>query len=139
MGDLAVRRVLDAVEAAQGMVGDDFYTRVTMSHLGLIEPTDLPRFKELGIIANYTPWWFNADENNPERISLGEERFGRMVDLKTLFDLISLVSIFDFNLNPKNLFGPINLVSISDFNLSLMKIFCLISLVSNSDFNLSLK
>lgn len=87
MGDLAVRRVLDAVEAAQGMVGDDFYTRVTMSHLGLIEPTDLPRFKELGIIANYTPWWFNADENNPERISLGEERFGRMFDLKTLFDL----------------------------------------------------
>ena len=87
MGDLAVRRVLDAVEEAQGVVGDDFYTRVTMSHLGLIEPTDLPRFKELGIIANYTPWWFNTDENNPERISLGEERFGRMFDLKTLFDL----------------------------------------------------
>lgn len=58
IGDLAVRRVLDAVEAAQNIVGDDFYPRVTLAHLEIIDPADWPRFKELGVSANFTPWWF---------------------------------------------------------------------------------
>lgn len=86
-GDLAVRRVLDAVEGAQGIAKDGFYTRVAISHLGLIDPADLPRIKELGIVANYTPWWFTTEQNDPVRASLGDERFGRMFDPATLFDL----------------------------------------------------
>ena len=86
-GDLAVRRVLDAVESAQAIAIDGFYTRVTISHLGLIDPADLPRIKNLGVIANYTPWWFTTDQNDPERISLGNDRFERMFDPKTLYDL----------------------------------------------------
>lgn len=92
-GDLAVRRVLDAVEDAREIAGDDFYTRVTLSHLGLIDRADLPRIKELGVVANYTPWWFTTDQNDPEKLSLGEERFERMFDPQSLFDLGVVVSL----------------------------------------------
>jgi hypothetical protein len=86
-GDLAVRRVLDAVEHAREIAGDGFHSRVTISHLGLIDLADLPRIRELGVVANYTPWWFTTERDDPERISLGDDRFERMFDPKTLFDL----------------------------------------------------
>jgi len=86
-GDLAVRRALDAVQMARDLAGDGLYTRVTLSHLGLIDPDDLPRFKELGIVANYTPWWFTTGEDNPVRLSMGDLRFERMFDPKSLIDL----------------------------------------------------
>ena len=86
-GDLAVRRALDAVQMAREIVGDSFYTRVTLSHLGLIDPDDLPRFRELGVIANYTPWWFTTEEDDPVRQSMGDVRFERMFDPKSLLDL----------------------------------------------------
>jgi predicted amidohydrolase YtcJ len=92
-GDLAVRRVLDAVEGAEGIAKDGLHTRVTISHLGLIDPADLPRIKELGVVANYTPWWFTTEQNDPERISLGEDRFEKMFDPKSLFDLGVNVSL----------------------------------------------
>ncbi|MDA0994869.1 MAG: amidohydrolase family protein [Proteobacteria bacterium] len=92
-GDLAVKRVLDAVESAQGIANDDFYTRVTISHLGLIDPADLPRIAELGVIANFTPWWFTTQEDDSERVSLGDARFGRMFNPKPLFDLGVVVTL----------------------------------------------
>ena len=92
-GDLAVRRVLDAVESAQDIASDDFYTRVTISHLGLIDPVDLPRVAALGVIANYTPWWFTTEEDDSVRASLGDARFGRMFSPKPLFDLGVVVTL----------------------------------------------
>jgi len=92
-GDLAVERVLDAVEIAQGIATDSFYTRVTVSHLGLIDPADLPRIAQLGVIANYTPWWFTTQENDSVSVSLGEARFGRMFNPKPLFDLDVVVTL----------------------------------------------
>jgi predicted amidohydrolase YtcJ len=86
-GDLAVKRVLDAVESARRSADDAFYTRITISHLGLIDPADLPRIAELGVIANFTPWWFTTEEGDSERVSLGDARFGRMFNPKPLFDL----------------------------------------------------
>jgi hypothetical protein len=87
MGDLAVRRVLDAVEEAKEMAASDFFPRITISHLGLIESADLQRIKELGVVCNFTPWWFTQDQDNPLRISLGEDRYGNMYSPKSLFDL----------------------------------------------------
>lgn len=92
-GDLAIRRVLDAVETARDTAGDGFSMRVTVSHLGLIDESDLPRFSELGVIANYTPWWFTTDEDDPERQSLGDDRFERMFDPKSLYDLDVVVTL----------------------------------------------
>ena len=85
-GDLAARRVLDAVDMAQRIAGQDFHTRVTISHLGLIDLADLPRIRELGVVANFTPWWFTTEEGDPVRLSMGQERFERMFDPKSLFD-----------------------------------------------------
>ena len=87
MGDLAVRRVLDAVEQARESAKDDFYPRVTIAHLGLIDSEDLPRIKELGVIPNYTPWWFTADQDDPLKVWLGDDRYGNMYSPKALFDL----------------------------------------------------
>ena len=87
MGDLAVRRVLDAVAAAKGIAKTNFYPRVTIAHLGLIDSADLPRIKELGVIANYTPWWFTADQDDPLKVWLGDDRYGKMYSPKSLFDL----------------------------------------------------
>jgi len=87
MGDLAVRRVLDAVEKAKDIAKNNFYPRVTIAHLGLIDSADLPRIKELGVICNYTPWWFTTDQNDPLKIWLGDDRYGNMYSPKSLFDL----------------------------------------------------
>lgn len=87
MGDLAVRRVLDAVEQAKDIAGNDFYPRVTIAHLGHIDSADLPRIKELGVISNYTPWWFTSSQDDPLKTWFGEERYGNMYRPKSLFDL----------------------------------------------------
>ncbi len=87
MGDLAVKRVLDAVEIAQDIADENFYPRVTIAHLGLIDSADLPRIKELGVICNYTPWWFTKNKNDPLKTWLGDDRYGNMYSPRTLFDL----------------------------------------------------
>jgi hypothetical protein len=86
IGDLAVRTVVNAVEAAQAIIEDDFYPRVTMSHLVLIHPDDMPRIEKLGIICNFTPWWFGVDVNDVVEDVLGKERYSKMYQAKTVYD-----------------------------------------------------
>ena len=86
IGDLAVRTVLDAVEAAKRIVGDGFYPRVTVAHLALIDPVDLPRIAELGVIANFTPWWFGATPDDVVEELLGAERYANMYQAKSVLD-----------------------------------------------------
>ena len=92
IGDLAVRTVLDAVEAAQAIAKDDFYPRVTIAHLVLIDPSDLPRIKKLGVICNFTPWWLGVDPNDVVEDFLGEERYSKMYQAKTVFDSGAIVT-----------------------------------------------
>jgi len=91
-GDLAVKRVLDAIEAAKEIAGDVFYPRVTISHLGIIDPLDLPRIKELGVICNYTPWWFAARQSDPLRASLGADRYDNMYKTSSLMEMGLIVT-----------------------------------------------
>lgn len=61
IGDAAIRQALDAVEAAQkanGYRGN----RHHISHLELIDPADIPRFRELQVTANFQPLWAYADD-----------------------------------------------------------------------------
>jgi predicted amidohydrolase YtcJ len=87
IGDLAVRTALDAVEAARAAVGGDLYPRVTLAHLQLIDPADLSRFRELGVTANFTPWWHGADRDDTAAAALGDERAARTYTARSLFDL----------------------------------------------------
>jgi predicted amidohydrolase YtcJ len=74
IGDLATRRVLDATELAKAEVGEDFYPRVSLGHLQTVDPDDWPRFRELGVSANFTPWWHGFDDPEPIGRGLGELR-----------------------------------------------------------------
>lgn len=52
IGDASIRQALDAVEAAlieNGQRGN----RHHISHLQIIDPADIPRFKELDVVANF--------------------------------------------------------------------------------------
>jgi predicted amidohydrolase YtcJ len=51
---------LDAIEAAQKANGRRD-ARHHIAHLELISPSDIPRFKELGVVANFQPLWAYAD------------------------------------------------------------------------------
>lgn len=86
IGDLATRTVLDAVEAAKAMVTGEFYPRVTIAHLQIVDPEDWPRFAKLGVSANFTAWWHGVSAEDPSVVSLGEERSGRTYIAKPLFD-----------------------------------------------------
>jgi predicted amidohydrolase YtcJ len=60
IGDGAIRQSLDAVEAAVEKNGNLGH-RHHISHLELIDPEDVPRFRRLGVIANFQPLWAFAD------------------------------------------------------------------------------
>jgi hypothetical protein len=56
IGDAAIRQSLDAVAAARAANGDRD-GRHHISHLEVIQPADVPRFRELGVVANFQPLW----------------------------------------------------------------------------------
>jgi predicted amidohydrolase YtcJ len=61
IGDRAVRSALDAFAEARrrnGALGN----RGQIAHLELINPADFPRFKELGVIANFQLLWAQSDD-----------------------------------------------------------------------------
>jgi predicted amidohydrolase YtcJ len=61
IGDAAIRQSLDAVEEALTQNGNRG-NRHHISHLELIDPDDIPRFRELNVVANFQPLWAFADE-----------------------------------------------------------------------------
>jgi len=60
IGDRAVRMALDAFEAA-GRANGFRDMRHHIAHLELIDPADIPRFKRLGVAANFQALWAYAD------------------------------------------------------------------------------
>ncbi len=72
IGDRAIRDALDAVEAAQKANGVRD-ARHHLAHIELIDPADIPRFRRLGVIANFQPFWANGDKYLTE---LTEPRLG---------------------------------------------------------------
>lgn len=86
IGSRSARTVLDAVERAQNMIGLDFFPRVTLAHLAYLHPDDLIRIAQLGVIANFTPWWFGASINDPDAELLGTDRFANMYRAKSVVD-----------------------------------------------------
>ena len=60
VGDRAERNILDAVEQAWAALGHPLRIEVTMSHLFSVAETDIGRFRELNVHANFTPHWFGG-------------------------------------------------------------------------------
>ena len=56
IGDRAVREALDAIEAARRTNGPSD-TRPHIAHIQVIQPSDVPRFASLHVVANAQPYW----------------------------------------------------------------------------------
>ena len=83
VGDAAIRTALDAVERALAQVGGPLDTRVSLSHLEILDASDLARFAALGVVANFTPHWYGGYFEGAERW-LGRARYERMYQVMTL-------------------------------------------------------
>ena len=75
IGDRAIRDTLDALEVA-GKANGVRDARHHIAHIELIEPPDIPRFRRLGVVANFQPLWANGDKYITEMTepTLGPER-----------------------------------------------------------------
>jgi hypothetical protein len=61
IGDRAIRMALDAFESARAANGSRD-SRHHIAHIQLFDPQDMPRFRRLGVIANFQPLWAYADD-----------------------------------------------------------------------------
>ncbi len=93
IGDAAVRMALDAIEHADSVNGRRD-RRATIAHAQLVDPGDLDRFAELGVIANFEPYWAKFDECQRELTAprLGGERADRQYLMRTLLESGAAVS-----------------------------------------------
>jgi predicted amidohydrolase YtcJ len=94
VGDRAIHMALNAVEHAQEVNGRRD-ARHQITHLHLIAPTDLPRFRELGVVANIQPYFAeNIEYNTVLALKLlGPERHRWMFRFRDLLESGAIVAI----------------------------------------------
>jgi predicted amidohydrolase YtcJ len=87
IGDRAIRETLDAFERAREENGPRD-SRHHVSHLELFDPQDIPRFRALGVVANFQPLWAYADAYITELTEpvLGPERSRWLYPIKSVAD-----------------------------------------------------
>lgn len=102
VGDRAVRQVLDAVEQVKNDIGDELRINVTCAHIETAKEEDLLRFGELGVMADFTPWWngggCGGDALTEAIVKLGEERGTTKLRCKTVANSGALVGFSSDNI-----------------------------------------
>jgi predicted amidohydrolase YtcJ len=85
IGDRAIRASLDAFEKARSANGARD-SRHHISHIELFHPDDIPRFRSLGVVANFQPLWAFADTyiTDLTEPQLGPERSRWLYPIKSL-------------------------------------------------------
>jgi predicted amidohydrolase YtcJ len=81
VGDRAFRVACDAVEKTQQRLaesGEAWRIQVTLAHCELVDPADMSRPAELGIIVNWTAHWSGGYFGEGAQAHLGRERWDRM-------------------------------------------------------------
>lgn len=82
LGDRAIHEALNAIEAAQEKRPDSA-SRYTLIHIEVIADQDVPRFGELGVIAQTSPLWFSYDDYGKAFVSDDQfERYWRVASLE---------------------------------------------------------
>ncbi len=78
---------LEAVAAAKASCGGRV-ERPLITHLQLVDPADLSRFRELGVVAVPEPYWFLRDElyHARQMPNLGEDRAAREYPRRSLWE-----------------------------------------------------
>ncbi len=106
IGDAAIRQSLDAVEAALARNGSRG-NRHHISHIELFDPSDIPRFRQLGVAANFQPLWAFADDYITDLTIpfLGSERSRWLYPIRSLLDSGAIVAFgSDWNVSSANPF-----------------------------------
>ena len=93
IGDRAVRSALDAIADARRHNGA-LDNRDQIAHLELIDPADFPRFKELGVIANFQLLWAQRDDYVEKSTIpyLGPQRSRYLYPARSLRDAGALIA-----------------------------------------------
>ena len=98
IGDAAAHITLDALELAQQINGTRD-SRHLITHLQLVEPEDIQRFKKLGVVGVPQPFWFKVDEYYWELALpyLGKKRAEKQYPMQSFFDAgVVMASASDF-------------------------------------------
>ena len=109
IGDRAVRTALDAIEAARTANGPRD-ARHTLTHLELVDPADVPRFAELGALANFSPQWAQRDAFTVDTLEpyIGSTRHARLYPIRDLLRAGARVSFgSDWPVDPADRFDAI--------------------------------
>jgi len=87
IGDRAIHEVLDALQFARQQNGARD-SRHHIAHIQLFEPEDIPRFRRLGVVANFQPLWASADEYIVKMTEpvLGPERSRWLYPIRSLVE-----------------------------------------------------
>jgi predicted amidohydrolase YtcJ len=93
IGDQAAQVALNAVAAIRKANGFND-TRPQFAHLELVAPADIARFRELEVIANFSPFWHYSDSWIEESTLpvLGPERTGRLYAMQSFINAGAIVS-----------------------------------------------
>ncbi len=91
-GDRAYRVALDTVEKIRNDLGDAWTIQVTLAHADLVDPADVPRAAELGLVVNWSPHWGGGVIGTAALETLGEERFNRMYQFNPMIEAGTVLS-----------------------------------------------
>jgi predicted amidohydrolase YtcJ len=97
IGDAATRITLDGFAYARQENGSRD-ARNMITHLQLVNPDDMARFADLGVIAVPQPYWFVVDTYYYQAVDyVGQERADRQYPMKSFFDLgVKVASASDY-------------------------------------------
>ena len=84
IGDGAINFALNAMEKAQTTPAQ----RTALTHLQLVNPTDIDRMAKLGVVAVTNPYWFLKEASSySQTVSfVGEDRAEKQYPMKSFFD-----------------------------------------------------
>lgn len=109
IGDAAIRQSLDAVEEAREQNGARGL-RHHISHIELIDPADIPRFRELDVVANFQPLWAFADEYITDLTLpyIGEKRGQGLYPIRSVYESGGMIAFgSDWSVSTANPFYQI--------------------------------
>ncbi len=72
VGNRAIKTTLNAVEEARKSLPEPLKTQVTLCHLEVMDDSDFNRFKDLGVIASFTPHWHGGEGAGVLELAIGD-------------------------------------------------------------------
>lgn len=88
IGDEGLHEAINAIEFAQKANRSQSHPRPVITHVQLLDPADLPRFAQLGIVANFEALWACNDPLQSELTAphVGHEREMWQYPMKSMLD-----------------------------------------------------